>query len=306
MIRYYNLPKEERHRIFQEEMEKAGMTVDGKNHVITYKGEELALCIAWSRWLEDHWGPERIKGLIIEKIEEKNRKEEKERKKEATIQKAKKAIIGLGISPESINGVSSDAYPYYFEIFIDVPNSYNVTAEVRGESICFIAANRKFKDFKRAADFSRKARAKGEEEARREKEKEEIRKAFWNQSDDEIFKCIKENLNMLSDESITSGSCVGGYDGYSMSNSARASEEAGSLPMSKWTKKEILAQIEEHTHELNPFIFILEKCKKADLVEICLESDGWHHTSKYYNKTEFYCIQSPRDVVRELIKRGLI
>lgn len=306
MIRYYNLPKAERHRIFREEITKAGMTVDEQRHVIVYKGEELALCIAWSRWLEDHWSVERIKGLINERIEEKNREKDRESKKAATIQKAKETLVSLGISPENFVGVSSDFYPESFEIFIAVPNGYNVTAEVRGDKIYYSCIYQTFGAFKSAVDFSRKKKAEDEEEARRKKEKEEIRKAFWSKSDEEIFKCIKENLNMLSYENITSGSCVGGYDGYSMSNSARASEEAGSLPMSKWTKKEILAQIADNTRELNPFISVLEKCKKADLAEICLEYDGWHHTSKFYNRTDFYSIKSPRDIVRELIKRGLI
>lgn len=82
---------------------------------------------------------------------------------------------------------------------------------------------------------------------------------------------------------------MSGYYGYSMSNNAVSAYLDGEKPLSKWTKKEIIFRIENEC-EIN---FPIEKLKKvplAKLKEICLKKSSWHHTSSYYNSTDFYDI----------------
>lgn len=82
---------------------------------------------------------------------------------------------------------------------------------------------------------------------------------------------------------------MSGYYGYSMSNNAVAAYLDGEKPLSKWTKKEIISRVEDEC-EIN---FPIEKLKKvplAKLKEICLRKSSWHHTSSYYNDTNFYDI----------------
>lgn len=80
---------------------------------------------------------------------------------------------------------------------------------------------------------------------------------------------------------------MAGYKGYSMSNNAVAAYEDGERPKSKWLKKDILE--------------CLGKCEIADgikkaaagltkeeLQSLLLVLSSWHHTSSYYNQTDFY------------------
>ncbi len=86
-----------------------------------------------------------------------------------------------------------------------------------------------------------------------------------------------------------------GYDGYSMSNNARAAYENNEMPLSKWSKNEILraaADIDPEKAEL------LKKVKLPVLRKYALQSAGWHHTSSMYNRTDFYGINS--DFIEEL------
>lgn len=77
-----------------------------------------------------------------------------------------------------------------------------------------------------------------------------------------------------------------GYDGYSMSVNARNAYEAGEMPFSKWTKSEIIKRATEaNNSEILP---IIEKLKLDTLKSEFLYNSGWHHTSKFYNKTDFY------------------
>lgn len=82
---------------------------------------------------------------------------------------------------------------------------------------------------------------------------------------------------------------MSGYFNYSMSNNAVSAYLDGEKPLSKWTKKEIIFRIENEC-EIN---FSIEKIKRiplAKLKEICLTKSSWHHTSSYYNQTDFYDI----------------
>lgn len=90
---------------------------------------------------------------------------------------------------------------------------------------------------------------------------------------------------------------MAGYSGYSMSNNAVAAYENGEKPLSNWTKKAILEILEsEGLSNLQD----LKKMSAKLLKEVCLVRTSWHHTSKMYNKTDFYSVDSAR--VRNLSK----
>ena len=85
-----------------------------------------------------------------------------------------------------------------------------------------------------------------------------------------------------------------GYVGYSMSENAVEAYDNGEMPMSSWRKKDILCAIEEaiENEELE-LQCNYEKLKKAPvkvLKNVCLECTSWHHTSKFYNETDFYSL----------------
>lgn len=75
---------------------------------------------------------------------------------------------------------------------------------------------------------------------------------------------------------------IGGYEGYSQSNSAYWAKENHSKPLSTWGKNDIKTLENLLGHKVS-----LSKLKNTlkDYGE-----DGWHHTSKYYNKTNFYSL----------------
>lgn len=87
-----------------------------------------------------------------------------------------------------------------------------------------------------------------------------------------------------------------GYIGYSMSARAQAAYNDGEMPISKWTKKNIITCIMDNIDDysdLYDFNFSIEKLRKMPLRwlrENLLYNSSWHHTSKFYNKTEFYAI----------------
>ena len=87
---------------------------------------------------------------------------------------------------------------------------------------------------------------------------------------------------------------MAGYNGFSMSNNAVAAYESGEKPLSKWTKTNILEEIGKTIREEELTLnFSMEKLKKLNaktLKQICLYRSSWHHTSKHYNKTDFYSI----------------
>ena len=60
---------------------------------------------------------------------------------------------------------------------------------------------------------------------------------------------------------------MAGYDGYSKSNNAFKAEEDGFMTLTNLAK--------------------LLKCKSNQIKGV-LEPDEWHHTSKFYNKTNYY------------------
>lgn len=91
---------------------------------------------------------------------------------------------------------------------------------------------------------------------------------------------------------------MAGYNGYSMSNNAVAAYESGEMPLSKWTKAAILeavhTAVEDGEAVINFEFNLLKKVKAADLKECLLYKSSWHHTSSYYNKTDFYSLDIDR------------
>lgn len=83
-----------------------------------------------------------------------------------------------------------------------------------------------------------------------------------------------------------------GYDGYSMSNNARAAYDAGMMPLSKWTKSDILNGIREEYNIPEEVYAVIAKLPLGYLRDKFLETREWHHTSSMYNATDFYQIDA--------------
>jgi len=84
-----------------------------------------------------------------------------------------------------------------------------------------------------------------------------------------------------------------GYVGYSMSKRAVEAYEQGEKPKSKWTKaamlSEIVAYCDEFDMEISDEAWVyLRKLTKAELFNRFFYKTSWHHTSKYFNQTDFY------------------
>ncbi len=89
---------------------------------------------------------------------------------------------------------------------------------------------------------------------------------------------------------------MAGYDGYSMSNNARAAYASDEKPFSKWTKTEILEAAREiaEDNEINIDFDLFSKISVNVLKSAFLEKTSWHHTSKFYNRTDFYSINEEK------------
>lgn len=87
-----------------------------------------------------------------------------------------------------------------------------------------------------------------------------------------------------------------GYNGWSMSNRAVEAYEDGQMPLSKWSKKLILSEIErivdEEEIKANFSMENLNKMNKDELTCHLLSLNSWHHTSIYCNETNFYGIDT--------------
>ena len=76
-----------------------------------------------------------------------------------------------------------------------------------------------------------------------------------------------------------------GYSGYSMSNRATEAYSQGEMPLSRWTKEELLDLCEDKAHALS-------RLTASELRRELLVSAGWHHTSSRCNVTDFYSFDS--------------
>lgn len=86
-----------------------------------------------------------------------------------------------------------------------------------------------------------------------------------------------------------------GYDGYSMSWNARKARREGKLPVSDMVK---------YLKTRWPKSF---KSLTNDILKTSVDASEWHHTSKYYNKTDFYdkveVLSNRKDIFDEINKR---
>lgn len=75
-----------------------------------------------------------------------------------------------------------------------------------------------------------------------------------------------------------------------MSNNAKNAYKKSSMPLSKWNKKNIIERIKNIVENYDiPFdVSKLDKMTLKDIKDEYLKKDGYHHTSKFYNTTNFY------------------
>jgi hypothetical protein len=88
---------------------------------------------------------------------------------------------------------------------------------------------------------------------------------------------------------------MAGYFFYSMSNNALDAYRRGEKPMSKWTKKAILQRLEEQFEVKEEHLTFFRSLSLSCLRKKLLVECGWHHTSKYFNITEFYDVDYDED-----------
>lgn len=84
-----------------------------------------------------------------------------------------------------------------------------------------------------------------------------------------------------------------GYVGYSMSRRAVQAYENGEKPISKWTKAAMLETLDEIAWDNDwpdTAMAELKRMRKDDLSALFLDRTSWHHTSKHFNRTDFYSI----------------
>jgi len=87
---------------------------------------------------------------------------------------------------------------------------------------------------------------------------------------------------------------MAGYYNYSMSNNAVEAYERGEMPISKWTKKAIMEELSK-CNVKPEHMAAFKTMSINELRDKLLYSCGWHHTSKYYNRTEFYSFEYDED-----------
>lgn len=96
-----------------------------------------------------------------------------------------------------------------------------------------------------------------------------------------------------------------GYHGYSMSNNAVAAYQDGEMPLSKWTKEAIISAIEDYDPSKVAFA---KQLPLSILKSLALSLVSWHHTSKFYNPTDFYALNTTwvdelsQEIIDELIE----
>lgn len=84
-----------------------------------------------------------------------------------------------------------------------------------------------------------------------------------------------------------------GYIGQKMSERAAAAYNMGEMPLSKWTKGDIISRLKKAAKEgeveaSEDYLARAEKLCQATLKSHLLDLSSWHHTGKYFNRTYFY------------------
>lgn len=93
-----------------------------------------------------------------------------------------------------------------------------------------------------------------------------------------------------------------GYIGHSMSRRAAEAYEDGEMPKSKWTKKAMVAAIQSYCDEFDMSFDpdVLKGMRKDEVFEQFFHKSSWHHTSKFFNETDFYKLDE--DAICELFR----
>lgn len=94
---------------------------------------------------------------------------------------------------------------------------------------------------------------------------------------------------------------MSGYCGYAKSNNAVQAESEGKYPLSKWSKKLVLIEMKKQCLD-DDFIKAVKKCTMNFIKEKLLKSYEYHHTSLYYNVTDYYELEFDKyDTADELL-----
>lgn len=88
------------------------------------------------------------------------------------------------------------------------------------------------------------------------------------------------------------------YINQSMSERAAEAYDRNSMPLSRWTKEKIIEEVNFVNKNININKMTLKLMKMLFLVQ-----NGWHHTGKYFNKTNFYKINA--DYVENLTQEQI-
>lgn len=92
----------------------------------------------------------------------------------------------------------------------------------------------------------------------------------------------------------------GGYSGYSMSNRAVEAYRSGEKPLSSWNKQNILEEL-SNIEEFEPMMSDFKKMTLKEMKDNFLTNSSWHHTSKFFNTTNFYKLWSPSIIISSYI-----
>ncbi len=116
-----------------------------------------------------------------------------------------------------------------------------------------------------------------------------------NKTDDTISDVeLRERLGISKDET-EAGHRGRGYVGISMSNNALDAYAEGRMPISKWSKKDLIEHIDANRELINCDYGLLIKQPVNVLKELLLYTDGeYHHTGMRCNITMFYHFSNQR------------
>lgn len=81
---------------------------------------------------------------------------------------------------------------------------------------------------------------------------------------------------------------MAGYCGYSKSNNAVFAEKCGEFPLSKWTKERFESVLRSVLGVESEIYVSLVSKPMTFVKKYILTSCGWHHTSSWYNTTDYY------------------
>lgn len=90
-----------------------------------------------------------------------------------------------------------------------------------------------------------------------------------------------------------------GYIGQRMSVRAQEAYDQGEMPFSKWTKAAILETLNDAKIDVKT----IKKYSVQTLRDYFLYYSSWHHTGKYFSKTDFYGIDITESIDFEELDR---